>query len=168
MPQEVQQNLPQQVSEVKFSWKYQEYIREEKTVAWYVISLAILGLGIAWCVYDKNMPFAMLLILFYLVVLLFNNLNTEVVVFAVTSEGIKIGSRFHYFREFDHFFIIYEEVGIKNLYLQFRNPFRGRLTVPLDGQDAVEIRRFLLKYLKEDLEREAEPISERLRRWLRL
>ncbi|MFA6422713.1 MAG: hypothetical protein WCV92_04930 [Candidatus Buchananbacteria bacterium] len=168
MEQEAKNNLPQQVSEVKFSWRYQEYFRHEKTVAWYVVSLILLVLAVVWCYFDNNITFGMFLILFYLVVLLYNNLNSEIVAFTITADGIRIGKKYHFFREFDYFFIVYEEVGIKNLYLQFRNPLKGRLAVPLDGQDALEIRKFLLKYLREDLEREAEPISDRLRRWLKL
>ena len=168
MQQEEKDNLSKQISEVKFSWNYQEYVKYEKNITWYVVSLILMALAMAWCFYDKNIPFALFLILFYLTILLYNNMRPEVVPFAVLIDGIKVGKKFYLFREFDHFFIIYEDVGIKNLYLQFRNPFRGRLTVPLDGQNAVEIRRFLLKYLKEDLDREGEPISERLRRWLRL
>lgn len=160
--------MPKRMSEVMFAWSYQEYVKEENSVQWYVYSLLLLAAGIAWCVYDNNLPFGMFLVLFYLVVLLYNHIHPETVKFVIAADGIKIGKNFHYFREFDHFFIVYEEAGIKNLYLQFRNPFRGRLTVPLDGQDAVAIRRFMLKYLREDLEREAEPISERLKRWMKL
>ncbi|MFA5021379.1 MAG: hypothetical protein WC517_04995, partial [Patescibacteria group bacterium] len=58
--------------------------------------------------------------------------------------------------------------GIKNLYVEFKNPLKGRLVIPLDGQDAVAIRDYLLRFLAEDLEREAEPISEQLRRFLKL
>ncbi len=160
--------IPSQIREVIFSWDYKEMFRYDKNTSWYVTSLIILGVAIVWCVIDKNIPFALFLILFYLVVLLYNNLEPQDVKFIITTDGIKIGSRFYYFRDFDHFFVVYEEFGIKNLYLQFKNPLKGRLIVPLDGQDAVNIRRYLLKFLKEDLQREAEPLSERLRRWLKL
>jgi hypothetical protein len=110
----------------------------------------------------------MFLILFYLVVLLHDNLVPELINFTITIEGVKVSKNFYYFRDFDHFYIIYEDDGVKNLYLQFKNPFRGRVIVPIEGQDAIAIRKFLLKYIKEDLEREAEPLSERLRRWLKL
>ncbi len=163
-----QNNNERKLSQIVYSWDYPEYIKYRKDVWWYVISLLVLVGAVTWCFLASNPLFAIFLILFYLVTLLHENRNPEVIDFVITSEGIKAGRNFHYFREIDHFFIVYEELGIKNLYLQFRNPLKGRLVVPLDGQDAVNIRRFLLKYLKEDLEREIEPISDRLRRWMRL
>ena len=68
---------------------------------------------------------------------------------------------------FSDFFIIYQNNGIKNLYFDFKNPLKGRLIVPIDGQNAVAVREYLLKYMHENLEREAEPLSEIFRRLLK-
>ena len=76
--------------------------------------------------------------------------------------------RLEKFANIDSFFIIYQDVGLKNLYFDFKNPLRGRLVIDLDGLDAVKIREYLLQFLKEDLGREAEPLSEQLRRFLRI
>ncbi|MFA6918635.1 MAG: hypothetical protein WC244_00770 [Patescibacteria group bacterium] len=163
-----QNNNEQKLSQIVYSWEYPEYIKYHKDIWWYVISLLLLTAFVAWCFFANNPLFAIFLILFYLVTLLHDNRNPEMIDFVLTNEGVKAGRNFNYFRDVDHFFMVYEEFGIKNLYFQFRNPLLGRLVVPLDGQDAVSIRRFLLKYLKEDLEREIEPISDKLRRYLRL
>ena len=162
-----QTNQPQMI-EAAFSWRHQDFVRYHKNVWWYVISLIILGLFVWWCIATRNFLFAIFLVLFYLVTLLYDNRNPEIIDFAITPDGIKTGKTFHYFKEVTHFFVVYQERGVKNLYFEFRNPLKGRLVVPLDGQNAVAIREFLLGYLKEDLEREAEPLSSRLRRWLRL
>lgn len=163
-----QNNNEHKLSQVIFSWRYQEYTKYHKNIWWYVISLLVLIGAVVWCFMVNNFTFAIFLVLFYLVILLHDNMSPEVIDFVITNEGLKSGRNFNYFRDIDHFFIVYEEAGIKNLYLQFRNPLKGRLVIPLDGQDAVSVRRFLLKYVKEDLDREIEPISDRLRRWLRL
>ncbi|MFA5029174.1 MAG: hypothetical protein WC518_00285 [Patescibacteria group bacterium] len=163
-----------QLSEVVFSWRHPEYIRYRKNIWWYVISLIVLILLSIWAIAqgnwfgDQNYLFVVFLVLFYLVVLIYEFRQPEEVDFIITPDGVKSGRRFYYYKDIDNFFVIYQEQGIKNLYLDFVNPLRGRLVVPLDGQDAVAIREFLLGFLKEDLDREVEPLSERFRRWLKL
>jgi len=157
-----------QLTEAAFQWQHQDFIRYHKNVWWYLISMVVLGILVWWSIITGNFLFAIFLVLFYLVTLLYDNRRPEMIEFAITADGIKTGKTFHYFKEIAHFFVIYQEPGAKGLYFEFRNPLKGRLAIPLDGQNAVAIRDFLIKYLKEDLEREAEPLSSRLRRWLRL
>lgn len=158
----------QQLSEVIFSWKCHDYIKYKKTSAWYLISFLLIGLMVAWAIYTVNYLFAVFLVLFYLIVIMYEFREAEVVNCVITPDGIKHGKNFFFYKNIDNFFIIYQDQGIKNLYIDFKNPLRGRLAMGLDGLDAVKIREYLLQYLQEDLERETEPISERLRRWLRI
>jgi hypothetical protein len=166
MPEQENSNI--QVSEKVFSWQHQDYQNYQKDKRWYIISAVIVVLMVIWAVWDKNYLFGVFLIMFYLVVILYENRPPEIVDFTITPLGIKTGQKFFYWRQIDHFYIIYRAAGIKNLYLEFKNPLNGRLVIPLDGQNAVAIRDYLLRFLKEDLEREAEPLSEQLRRFLRL
>ena len=56
----------------------------------------------------------------------------------------------------------------KNLYLEFKNSLRPRLTIPLEDINPVNARKILKNYLDEDLEKDTEPTSEALGRKLRL
>lgn len=158
----------QQLSEVIFSWKCHDYIKYPKTTIWYLVSFLVTALMAGWAIYTVNYLFAIFLVLFYLVVIMYEFKEAEVIDCIITPDGIKHGKNFFFYKNIDNFFIIYQDHGIKNLYIDFKNPLRGRLVIDLDGLDAVGIREFLLQFLKEDLEREAEPLSERLRRWLRI
>lgn len=157
-----------QLSQVAFSWSHQDYINYQKDRRWYIISALILVLAVAWSIWDKNYFFAIFLVLFYSVVLLYEKRLPRTIDFYITVEGIKSGNNFYFYREIQYFYIIYRANGIKNLYVEFKNPFSGRLVIPLDGQNAVAIRDYLLQFIDEDLEREAEPLSEQLRKFLRL
>ena len=161
------QNQEQQ-SEVIFSWSAPDDIKYKKNIWWYIISIIFLGVAVYFLVIFQNPLFAIFLILFYLILLIYEFREVRMVDFYITPDGVKWDSNFHYYKEIDHFYIVYEDQGVKNLYLEFRNPLKGRIIVSIDGQDAVAIREFLLNYLEEDLEREAEPLSERLRRWLKM
>jgi len=158
----------QQLSEVIFSWQCHDYIKYKKNVVWYLVSFLVIIAMVGWAIYTVNYLFAIFLVLFYLVVIMFDFKEPELVDCVITPDGLKHGPKFFFYKDIDNFFIIYQDHGIKNLYIDFKNPLKGRLTVELDGLDAIAIREFLLQFLKEDLEREAEPLSERLRRWLRI
>ncbi len=162
------QNQNEKLSEVAFSWRFPEYQKFKKTAPWYVISLIVLGLLIWLAIATSNPLFAVFLALFYLVVLMYEHRDPEMIDFYLTADGVKFGKNFYPYGDFDNFYVIYEEASIKNLYLEFKNPLRARLVAPLDDQDAVAIREFLLSHLKEDLEQDSEPFSEQFRRWLRL
>jgi len=168
------QNTPQQLTEAIFSWQHPTHTPHLKTARWYVVSTIVLIAVVVWSVLpgrwfgDSNYLFAIFLVLFYLVVLLFENRPPVIIDFVITPDGVKSGEQFYRYDNFRDFFVIYHDDGVKRLYFEFKNPFRGRLAVPLDGQDPVEIRRFLLQFLREEIEREAEPISDQLRKWLKL
>jgi len=163
-----------QVTEVVFSWKHPSEVRYQRNIWWHVIAILVIAFFSWWSIVGgfyfggNNYLFIIFLVLFYIVILLSELRPVEMIDFAITPDGIKSGSKFFSYKDFDHFYLIYEESGVKNLYLEFKNALRGRLIVPVDGQDAVAIRDYLLNYLNEDLEREAEPLSERIRRWLKL
>ncbi|NCN07629.1 hypothetical protein GW933_02950 [Candidatus Falkowbacteria bacterium] len=164
--QNIQDN--KQLSEVIFSWKCHDYIKYKKNTYWYLISFLILVAMVGWAIYTVNYLFAVFLVLFYLIVIMYEFKESEVIDCIITPDGIKHGKNFFFYKSIDNFFIIYRDYGIKNLYIDFKNPLRGRLVIDLEGLDAVKIREFLLQFLAEDLDREVEPISERLRRWLRI
>ncbi|MFA4872237.1 MAG: hypothetical protein WC610_04260 [Patescibacteria group bacterium] len=162
------EQLEAQLSEVVFSWRCPEDVKYKKNIWWYLISIVALVLIVWWAVADGNPLFAIFLVLFYFLTIIYEFREPQLVDVVITPDGVKLGSRFHYYKSFDHFYIVYKEKGVKNLYLEFKNFLRGRLIISIEGQNAVEIRQYLLNFLDEDLEREEEPLSERLRRWLRL
>lgn len=163
MPQENNQKL----SEVIFSWRVPEYFRYNRGIWWYIISILVLAGVITWSIIDKNYLLAVIGLLFYLVVVIYNLREPELIDFIITPDGLKFGRNFYSYEVFENFFIIYEDQGIKNIYFDFKNPFRGRLVIPLDDQEIIAIREFLLQFLEEDLERKSEPLSQQLGRWLK-
>lgn len=159
-------NAPQ-LSEVIFSWNVPEYFRYSRGKWWHVISVAALALAMAWSIIVKNYLLAVFCVLFYLVVIIYNLREPEVVEFVITPDGVKFGRFFYGYDMIDDFFIVYHDQGTRNLYFDFKNPLRGRLVIPLGDQDPIAIRAFLLQFLAEDLDRKGEPISQQIGRWLK-
>jgi hypothetical protein len=110
---------------------------------------------------------------------------------SISDKGVMVGKEFYSYDQIEDFFIIYQpDEGVKNLYLEFKrfarptlpaneptryswlfwlvNFARTRFSIPLDDMNPVVIRRNLLKYLKENLERTTIPLSEQLTKLFKL
>ena len=150
------------------SWKIAEYLKHQRTKRWYVISFFLLAILIVYAVYTANFLFAVILI-FIAIIQYFNDRSEPLQLdFSITPEGIMIDDKLYAYREIDNFYIIYEPPAVKNLYFIFKNILRPRLAIPLDDQDPVKIRELLRNYLEEDLEKEYEPLTDKLGRFLKL
>ena len=118
MPDQINNRQTQQLSEVIFSWRAPEDVKYIKNIWWYIISIVILTALVVWLFLVDNPLFAIFLILFYLLIIIYQYREPQILEVAITPDGVKLGRNFFYYRDFDHFYIIYEEMGVKNIYLE--------------------------------------------------
>lgn len=157
-----------QYGEVFFNWNFSEFGTAWRNRSWQKAGIIIGALLLVYAVFSANYLFAVIIVL-SAIIFYFQAIQKPLTVNCqITEDGIKIGKRLYDYRELDKFWIIYEPPNIKNLYLEFRNPVKPRLGIPLQNQDPIKIRQTLLNYLIEDTEREHEPLSDGLARWFRL
>ncbi len=154
---------------ILIKWQVPEFEKQERTTLWYAIAVLIAILMLVFSFYTKNIAFAIIIIITAFIVIMHDGVEPEMVDFKISTEGVIIGKRFFDYDAIKHFFLIYKpHQNIKNLYFEFNNPLTPRLTIPLDEQDPLQIRKTLLKYLSEDLERVNPPISEQIAKILKL
>ena len=173
------------------SWQIPEYQSEEKTKLWYVVySLIALAL-LAYAIFTQNFIFAIIIIFAAILLVVFDGGKPGKLNVTLSDQGVTVGKEFYDYDQIQDFFIIYEpENGVKNLYLEFKrfarpslpegeparyswlfwlvNFARSRFSIPLDNMNPIVIRRNLLKYVKENLERTTIPLSEQLTKLFRL
>ena len=85
----------------------------------------------------------------------------------ITEAGVEIGNKFYVYKELDKFFIIYEPPEISNLYIEFKSNLKPDLSIPLREQNPIKVRDILIDFLAEDIDKEEEPTSDFLTRWLK-
>ncbi len=156
------------VGKIIYQWSVQEYTPYERGRRWYVVMGGLGLLLVIYAVYSANYLFALIIILFGLILSLSSMRPPLEVRFAVTNTGIIVGGRYYRYSELTNFWVIYDPPTVKNLYFSFNNFFKHRLSVPLLDYDPRPIREYLAQYLEEDLEKEEEPFSDRLARLFRL
>ncbi|MFA5886285.1 MAG: hypothetical protein WC863_00730 [Patescibacteria group bacterium] len=172
--------MPQDLNKY-LKWPVPEYHRPERSRNWYIAA----GIFVVICLFgsffslenwkiiflglSSNFLFALIIIIASIIMIINDGREPLMVNIELGPEGIKIGRRFYDYDEFKNFTVLYKpQQSLKNLYLEFKNNLRPRLSIPLRHMDALMIRNFLVRYLDEDLERIEMPLSEQLTKILKL
>lgn len=151
------------------SWQVPEYEKHERNKSWYILASIIGLLFLLYSIYTKNFLFAVIIIVVALIIILHDSREPDLVKISITDEGIVVGGKFYDHDEIKNFSIVYKpKQGIKNLYFEFKNVVRQRLSIPLGDMNPLSIRENLLKYLPEDLDRTDQPLSEGLAKIFKL
>jgi hypothetical protein len=154
--------------DVIFDWEVNEYEKHDRNKRWYVIT-AIVGIALLlYSVISGNYLFALVVVLFGIVLFLQDMQQPIQVSFAVTETGIVVGSTYYPFKEITNYWIIYSPPEVKNIYFSTNSLLKHRLQVPLLDNDPRPIREYLNQFLIEDLDQEEEPLSDRLGRMFKL
>ena len=97
-----------------------------------------------------------------------NSIQSDEINIVITEDGVLLNDKFIEYEDFSAFYIIYYPPTIKNLYLQPKNSFKPVITISLEDQNPIIIRKILLQYLTEDLEKEEMPATESISHSLKL
>ncbi len=156
------------LGEVIYNWTIKEYEKYERGSRWYLVMGIFAILLIGFAVISANYLFALIIVLFAIILVL-QEMNEPVELdFAITETGVVIGNKFFPFFEIEKYWLIYNPPEIKTLYFEPKTILKHRISIPLDDVDPIELRSYLNQYLVEDIEREEEPISDRLGRILKI
>jgi len=151
------------------SWQAPEYEKHDRSKLWYILASIIVLLLLLFSFFTVNFLFAVIIIIAAIIIILHDSREPAMVDINLTDEGVIIGRRFYDYDEFKDFSIVYKpRREVKNLYFEFKNSLRHRLSIPLLNMNPLSIRENLLKYLAEDLERTDEPLSEGLAKMFKL
>lgn len=149
-------------------WSVHEYRHHERDRRWYFVAAGIMLVLLVLAVWSQNVFGAVGLLLLAVIMLVRSYVEPPRLDVAIFEQGILIGESFFPFRDLDNFWIAYEPPHVKMMYLEFQNRWRPRVPVPIEDEDPTELRELFLKYLDENTEREGEPLSDAISRWLKL
>jgi hypothetical protein len=153
--------------EIFHRWEFPEFRQHEHTKQWYIGMGILVGGLIVYALVIHNYLFAAILLIASLTIILFHRSNNQVT-FMITEDGIVINKKVYPYETFENFYVIYKPPQIKMLYFDAKSWLQPRLPIPLLDQNPVAIRATLVRFMKEDIEREHEPTSEHVSRFLKL
>lgn len=149
-------------------WTVPEYIKYQRTLTWWIVAGGIAIALLIHAVITSNFLFVIILFLIGLIVLVHERREPDNIEFMILEGGIAFGERFYSFKELKSFWIIYEPPTTKLLYLETDHVFRKELPIHLENQNPLFVRKVLLDFLDEDLDKEEEATEEQLARLFRL
>ncbi|MFA6604241.1 MAG: hypothetical protein WCT10_05425 [Patescibacteria group bacterium] len=153
---------------IYLQWQYSDGVQHERGRLWYIIAI-LAGLGLLiYALSSANFLFALIIVMFALVIYVSSVSEPAPIAFAITEEGIEIGSVFHPYRDVDKFWFYYEPPFAANLYITTKGLLGSRLTVDLKDQDPNIVRKYLGSFVQEDLDQVDEPLSDTLSRILKI
>lgn len=167
MPKDITRE-PVNFGAITFQWIVQEYEKYPRSRRWYMITGALAALLIIYAIWSSNILFALVIVLFGVVMYLHEAQEPLEVNFAITETGIVLGRKFYRYSELDRFWIIYNPGDVKNVYFSVKNTFKSTLIIPLFDNDPRPIREYLGQFVLEDLDQEEEPLTYKWARILKI
>ena len=164
---ELHPRIPQ-AGNVLYAWNIAEYQMHERGKMWYIIAGLVAIAFLSYAVATANFLFALLIIVFAVIVFLSHTNEPPIVEVEITDLGIVMNKRFYPYHSLNSFWIIFDPPLTKHLYLEFQSSVRPALSVHLGDQNPADIRNSLRRFVYEDLEKREEPLSEVLWRVFKL
>lgn len=166
MPQIINNTVS--LGNILHEWEVDEYEQHDRPKRWYVVMGIVGAVFVAYALYSQNFLFALIIVLFAIILFMQSHQAAPRVVVRVTDKGVAIQHRFYSYDELGDFFIIYRPPEIKTLFIDTNSSLRPRLRVPLLENDPNDIRFTLRQYLVEDTKTEEEPLSDQISRMWRI
>lgn len=150
-------------------WSFPEYERPERGLLWYIVALgSSVGLLI-YAIVTANLLFALIILLLGIIFFTHHRSAPLELMCTIFQTGIQVGDRFFLWREVESFWIIYEPPAVKRLYIAPKGALlRHEISIPLQRKNPLQIRALLLDYIKENLDKEEESLSDTAARVLKL
>lgn len=167
---------------IKFiQWQVAEYKKPERGQRWYIIASITVIIALFLCFFSvsmwkieflgpgSNFLFALIIVMSIAIMTIHDAQETKMITIKLGPNGVHIGHRFYDYDKINNFCVLYKpKLSVKDLYLEFNNKMLPRLTIPLRRQDPLTVRNFLVRFLEEDLERDAPPLSDTLTKIFKL
>ncbi|PIT86513.1 MAG: hypothetical protein COU33_02745 [Candidatus Magasanikbacteria bacterium CG10_big_fil_rev_8_21_14_0_10_43_6] len=162
MPQQV--TVDTLVGDTLYQWTIKEYEEHTRGKRWYIVMSVVGVLLVLFGLLSGNFLFSLIIMLFAIILYLQSHQKAPDVLVSITDLGVLIGSRFYSYGELESFYLIYEPPHVKSLFFETQSVYRPRIQVPLLDMNPIDIRKSLLSFLQEDIEKEQEPFSEQFAR----
>lgn len=153
--------------EVFMEWSFPEYNRQKRDKRLlFIIGVLFAGLVI-YSIATFNFLFLVILLLTAFIIVIREFQDPMEIRITFTEKGLFLGDKFIPYIDLKNFSILYDPPDIKSLYFVQKSKIKSELSIDLADQNPVEVRKMLLNFVQEDLNREEEPASDVISRILK-
>lgn len=153
----------------EISWTVPEFEKHDRSKKWYILASLFAIFLLIFALFTSNYLFAIIIVAATIITIFHDGQEAAPVNIIIDEDGVIIGRKLYDYDVLKNFSVLFKpKEDLKNLYFEFKNPAKQRLSIPLFDINPLQIRDFLLKYLEEDLERTNMPLSENLSKLLKI
>ncbi len=150
------------------TWSFLEFEKHKREKGWYIwFGIVVISLLI-YAFWTFNLLFAFIIITASLTILVRHSREPKSLTIIISDDGVKIGNKMYAYKVIKNFWLIYNPKETQMLYISFKNITNPTIGVPLEKQNPILIREFLLRYIEEDLTKENELTRDALSRIFKL
>lgn len=130
-------------------WQAPEHHYHEKTIDWYwVLGIIVVGLIIA-SIFLGNILFGILMAIGGFALAIYGTKKPKMVDFSIDYRGVKIDKNLFHFEDLKSFWVNHDDHE-NELLIESNKTLMPQISIILGDTDPIEVRRILLKYLKEE------------------
>ncbi|MBU1036833.1 hypothetical protein KKF32_02230 [Patescibacteria group bacterium] len=154
--------------EILAHWNFPEFAKHQRSKSWYFWMTVIFLALLFYSFMTINFLFAVIIIIAAITFFLIYRREPSQINFKINEDGIEADDRFFSYENIKNFYIIYQPPEVQYLFFEFKSVLKPRLAIPLINQNPSQISKILSEFLKEDFDKEDEPLSNNLSRRLKL
>ena len=148
-------------------WKAPEFISHPKSATWFLMASIVILLLIVYAIYTNSATMAIVFIVLAGVYYLTHRQTHRMIDIKITELGIYMDEKFYPYNMINSFWVVYHPPYVHTLNLRLGTKSRTKITIQLDQQNPVEVRKLLAREIPE-IEGEEESFGDALVRLLRL
>jgi len=145
-----------------------EFERHHHPWWWYAIAGGVLLVGVIYAVITANALFAVIIVLYAIITVYHEIQEPQMGSFGIMDTGIAVHGKFYPYSRINRFWVAYEAGDARAIYFDVTGGWTPRVKVPLNGEDAEEVRATLSQFVAEDAGMEGESVFDKVRKVLRV
>jgi hypothetical protein len=150
------------------AWEVWDKPNYQRGPLWYAAMVLIGMLLLLYAVFSANFLFALIILMFGLILYLTTKTPPARIRAAITDDGILLGRMLYPYRDIGSFWMVYDPPAVKSLYLDFRNALQSQVVIDLEDSNPNMVRERLARFVREDVNRVDEPLSDMVGRFLKI
>jgi hypothetical protein len=154
--------------DVLLRWEADEYPRHTRSRTWFIITILVGAALLLYALLTANLTFAVVLLMIGIITLISIVKAPARVEVIITNTGLIVGDTYYEYPAIKNFSVVYDPPEVKYLYVDFRSSWQPLVSIPLEDTDPNEVRKHLLPYCAENLERMEEELTDVLRRMYKI
>jgi len=146
-------NIKEELGE--FEWEAPEFEKTEKEKSWFIMPLIIAIILGVFALLTDNYLFLVLIIVGFIAFYLYAQKAPRIIKFKIDEKGIEVDGRIYEYQDLRSFWIFYDPPLEKTLSIRSKKTLFPYIRIPLDKENPVEIRKYLLKFIPEKRHKES-------------